>query len=381
MENEKVTSLLSDARDNAPDELQHYFLSFEDYWERKLWHELTDILITYYHEEGSKAQRLELYDGFVKKFADKINQLKLVRIGLQAATQCKDDKARLTFLTTLAKRVDKPSSQDAHILALSRAASVRLSLGDKTGARSDLDTCEKKLESFDSVEEVVHATFYRVSADYYQQAHDFTLYYRTMLLYLACVDLENLSQKERQRIAYDLSIAALVSETIYNFGELLLHPIVGSLEKTEHAWLHTLLFAFNRGDLHAYQILQTHLKANTLLQQHASFLYQKISLAALTQLVFSRSPQDRAMTFETISAETKVSPDEIEHLIMKALSLGLLRGNIDQVDQVARISWVQPKVLEREGIEGMRSRLQEWDGGVERLGHWVEGVGKEVWAA
>jgi 26S proteasome regulatory subunit N9 len=42
---------------------------------------------------------------------------------------------------------------------------------------------------------------------------------------------------------------------------------------------------------------------------------------------------------------------------------------------------VQPKVLDRTGIEGMRGRLREWDGGVERLGVWVEGVGRDVWAA
>lgn len=237
------------------------------------------------------------------------------------------------------------------------------------------------LDTFDSVETEVHANFYWVSAIYYQSQLEFAKYYRTALLYLACVELLDLPEQERQRIAYDLSIAALVSENIYNFGELLLHPILDSLTNTQNAWLRELLFAFNRGDLQAYTILQQHLDANTLLKEHQQFLYQKISLSALTQLVFSRPPQDRSMTFTTISQETKVQHDEIEHLIMKALSLGLLRGSIDQVAEVARITWVQPKVLDRNGIEGMRSRLREWDGGVERLGNWIEGVGHDVWAS
>lgn len=291
-----------------------------------------------------------------------------------------DDKDRLTFLTTLASRVDKPTSQDAHVYALTSVASVRLRLQQTPEARADLDACERILDTFDSVETVVHAAFYRVRATYYQAQSEFAAYYRTTLLYLACVELEELNEEERQRIAYDLSIAALVSDSIYNFGELLLHPILDSLASTPHAWLRDLLFAFNRGDLGAYNILQSHLEANTLLKSHQQFLYQKISLSALTQLVFSRPPQDRSMTFATISAETKVQSDEIEHLIMKALSLGLVRGSIDQVAEVARISWVQPKVLDREGIEGMRVRLREWSGGVERLGNWVEGVGREVWA-
>ena len=129
------------------------------------------------------------------------------------------------------------------------------------------------------------------------------------------------------------------------------------------------------------EILQNHISANRLFQEHQAFLYQKISLSALTQLVFSRAPQDRSMTFATISEETKVQLDEIEHLIMKALSLGLLRGQIDQVAEIARINWVQPKVLDMKQIESMRSRLREWDASVNQLGNWIEGVGKDVWAA
>jgi 26S proteasome regulatory subunit N9 len=302
-------------------------------------------------------------------------------VGARAHIYVTVDKERLTFLTTLAKRVDKQESQDAYVYALTSVASNRLRLGDIDGTRKDLDKCESILDTFDSVETVVHASFYRTRAVYYQSQLEFAPYYRTTLLYLACVELDDLTAEERQRIAYDLSIAALISDTIYNFGELLLHPILDSLNKTSHSWLRDLLFAFNRGNLQAYDILQAHLKANPLFEKHQQFLHQKICLSALTQLVFSRPPHDRSMTFATISQETKVSHDNIEHLIMKALSLGLLRGSIDQVAEVANITWVQPKVLDRTGIEGMRSRLKEWDSGVERLGNWIEGVGQDVWAS
>lgn len=264
--------------------------------------------------------------------------------------------------------------------AKTAVASVELRLGDFDASRKDLDACETVLDTFDSVENVVHAAFYRTNADYYQAKHDFAPYYRTTLLYLACIDLESLNQPERQQLAYDLSVAALVSDSIYNFGELLLHPILDSLKDTQNSWLRDLLLAFNRGDLGAYDILASNMSKNALLKEHQMFLYQKISLSALTETVFRRPPQDRAMTFATISQETKVRPNEIEHLIMKALSLGLLKGTIDQVAEVARITWVQPKVLDRGQISGMRDRLKEWDQGVNRLGHWIEGAGQDVWA-
>lgn len=381
MDTDTIPNLLGDQRDQAPDELQHFFIQFEDYWERKLWHELTDSLIEYFDHEESAPQRIPLYEQFIKTFANKINQLKLVKLGLDAATQYRDEKERLNFVAALAKSVNKPASQDAFVHATVAVASIHLRLGDYEAARKKLDECEKILDSFDSVETVVHAAFYRAQAEYYKLKHDFTEYYRTALLFLACIDLEDLELRERQARAYDLSVAALVSDQIYNFGELLLHPILDSLKNTPHAWLRDLLFAFNRGDLIAYDVLAGNISKIPLLKEHQTFLYQKISLAALTETVFRRPPHDRAMTFATISEETKVQHNEIEHLIMKALSLGLLRGTIDQVAEIARINWVQPKVLDMKQIESMRGRLKEWDSSVNQLGNWIEGVGKDVWAA
>ena len=45
-------------------------------------------------------------------------------------------------------------------------------------------------------------------------------YYKNSLLYLACVNLAELSTEELVARAHDLSLAALLADTIYNFGEL-----------------------------------------------------------------------------------------------------------------------------------------------------------------
>ncbi len=285
-------------------------------------------------------------------------------------------------MEAVAKKVDHEDSQDALVFATVAVARVKLDLEEFDGARKDLDKAERVLDTFDSVETIVHAAFYGANAEYYQAKNEFGSYYRNALLYLACIDLASLSPAERRRRAYDLSLAALVSTSIYNFGELLLHPILDALaQEKEDAWLRELLFAFNRGDLAAYDVLSGHISSNPLLAEHKTQLREKIYLAALTEAVFRRPPHDRAMTFATIAAETKVLPNEIEHLIMKALSLGLLRGTIDQVDEVAHINWVQPKVLDMKQIDNMRQRLKDWDSSVNQLGNWIENVGQDVWAA
>ncbi|KAI9897104.1 hypothetical protein N3K66_008126 [Trichothecium roseum] len=382
MNADAISEFLAEQRDEAPEELQSLVLDFENFWERKLWHQLTEALVKFFSHPKSAPQRLDFYKNFIAKFADKINQLKLVELALKAATQCDDDQERLSFLQTVAKKVNTEDSQDAFVYASVAVARVKLGLGDTDGARKDLDDAEKLLDSFDSVETVVHAAFYDANANYYQRKMDFANYYRTALLYLACIDLSTLSPTERRKRAYYLSVAALVSNSIYNFGELLLHPILDALAQSEEdAWLRELLFAFNRGDLTAYDALSDHIDDNALLDEHSTHLRQKIYLSALTEAVFRRPPHDRAMSFSTIAQETKVRPEEIEHLIMKALSLGLLRGTIDQVDEIAHITWVQPKVLDMKQVGNLRQRLLDWDSSVNKLGNWIETAGKDVWAA
>lgn len=84
-----IPDFLAEQRDVAPAELQHLFINFEDYWERKLWHQLTDALVEFFNHKDSSSQRLPFYKTFVLTFADKINQLKLVILALGAATQCR----------------------------------------------------------------------------------------------------------------------------------------------------------------------------------------------------------------------------------------------------------------------------------------------------
>ena len=92
MEPEKVQDFLSEQREAAPEELQQSFLNIEDYWDRKLWHQLTDVLIEYFNNIASAPQRLPLFRNFILGFAEKINQLKFIDLGLLAATQCEGEK-------------------------------------------------------------------------------------------------------------------------------------------------------------------------------------------------------------------------------------------------------------------------------------------------
>ena len=44
---------------------------------------------------------------------------------------------------------------------------MKLDVGDLDGAREDLDKAERTLDTFDSIDNLVHAAFYDTNAGYY----------------------------------------------------------------------------------------------------------------------------------------------------------------------------------------------------------------------
>lgn len=85
-----------------------------------------------------------------------------------------DDKERLSFLTSLADKVNQVESQDAYVYGLADVANVKQRLQDFDGAKKDLELCQRVLDTFDSVETVVHASFYKVNADYFYVSDHYT---------------------------------------------------------------------------------------------------------------------------------------------------------------------------------------------------------------
>ena len=70
-------------------------------------------------------------------------------------------------MTGIAEKVNTEATQDAYVYALVETTSIKLLLGDGEAVRKDLDAANKILDNFDSVDNIIHAAFYRVNADYF----------------------------------------------------------------------------------------------------------------------------------------------------------------------------------------------------------------------
>ncbi len=336
-----------------------------DLYTRKLWHQITLLLQAVSQMDGVGPLLQPLYETFVVDFKHRLNKLALARLQVAVAKQMSELAQQTFFCTTCAEEVAKDDKQ-AHSYLLCELARMQLEGSEVAAAKERLDQAAEYLEGAAGVEAMVQASYYRAWASYYKIKGPAAEFYQKALLLLAYAPLEQMTQDEKLTISFDLGIAALVGEGLYNFGELLEHPVVATLEQTQFAWLADLLRAFNAGDIAQYEALvmahRASLEEQPALLANTTFLKEKITLMSLTQMLFARiGPSgDRTVPFDVIAEGARLQVSEVELLVMRALSLGLIKGTLDQVDQTLRVHWVQPRVLQKEQIGLMSERLKTW---------------------
>ncbi|WFD29532.1 26S proteasome regulatory subunit [Malassezia sp. CBS 17886] len=366
---------------SVPAELRPFYEQFRELHQKKLWYQLALRVDEFLRHPASQQRplQIDLYENFIRSFARNVNHLKLAGTGVVVSRQFEDAAQASAFLQRLVAEQETPETQDAFVLLTMEAAHFQLLLGDLAATKAAMDKCARLLDSFDAVEPAVHASYYRVCGNYYKSKAEYADFYRNFLLYLACINIgTDMSAEEQVQCAHDLGISALLGDTIYNFGELLLHPVLASLQGTTHAWISELLFAFNAGDIGRFEALLPRLAQEPILEANVSFLRQKICLMALIENIFRRATDQRTLPFATIAAETHIPVDEVEHLVMKALCLQLVRGSIDEAEQLVRITWVQPRVLDAEQTNALLARLSGWCDRVERVSEFVKDQAPEL---
>ncbi|ORZ39206.1 hypothetical protein BCR44DRAFT_1387182 [Catenaria anguillulae PL171] len=369
---------------------------FDELYDRKLWHQLSVEMDKFIALPQAQEYLTNFYFQFVRDFEAKLNKLSLVAgVGQAVAKHLPDNTSRITYLLALADRV-KPAppksgeehlhvldmeATSAHLLATTQAAYYQLLDGQYETVLAHISASEKRLDALDGVDTRVSSAFYRVAADYYKAKSAFAKFYKTSLLFLACVgDIEEIPADEAAERAYELGLAALLSDEIYNFGELLMHPILDKLNGTPNEWLKGLLFTFNKGDIVAFEKGSKSLR-EPLLQQNLAMLQMKICLMALIDFVFTRTSSDRVIPFSAIAQHTRLPLGEVEHLLMKALALNLIKGTMDQVDGTVTVTWVTPRVLDKSQVQGMVDMLDGWKSKVNALGERFKSEGAELFTS
>ncbi|KAL0020349.1 hypothetical protein WJX79_001253 [Trebouxia sp. C0005] len=319
-----------------------------EYYKQKLWHQLTVLIEELLPQQEFQSFLISFYDNFITAFAHRINLLKLAQIAEVTAKQYKQPEQAIQFLQGAIKQITESGQRHTEqpmLFLRMHIAEYKLQMGATDECKTLIEEGKETLDTMENVDPAVSAVVHYVRSLYYKYKKSFADFYKSSLLYLAFISSEQLPQEQKLALAVDISLAALLGENIYNFGELLLHPIIEVLDTSkDYRWLKEMLECFHAENVHQ--------------------LRQKITILCLMELIFSLPAQERTISLETIGQRTKLEVDGVEFLLMKTLSLHLIEGIVDQVDGNVKVSWVQPRVLTNPQISALKDRLDGWIGKV-----------------
>lgn len=219
---------------------------------------------------------------------------------------------------------------------------------------------EMILDNTNQESSIVHSSHYLCGMKYRKAVGPPEAFYEQAISYLNYTPLEQVQQPVQ--LAVDLSLAALTGEGVFHLGELVTTPILSVLQDTDKAWLMHLLQSMAKGDVEEFERLSglyaTQIQAEPALMARKETVQEKMMLLALVTLIFERPSSERCLTFADIAKRTK-SP-HVEHMVMRALSLSLIQGSLDEIDQTVQVTWVMPRVLTKEQMADLASHFGTW---------------------
>lgn len=373
-------------------DLSSSYRKISSFYASKLWHQLTISVLEFVSNPSATLRTtveggnsfLALFDQVILSVDKKLNSLSLARIASAVASSLLivpavpgsatggDGVAALAVIENLLEKKTQLGA-GATLYTESKLALLQLTLSQKQQTeekqlkeikemiQSRSKILENELEGADTL---VHSAFYETSMAYYKIAGPPEAFYQQAMLYLNYTPLDQMSNQDKFTLATGISLAALTGEGVFNFGEVVQHPIHSCLNDTENQWLLDLMNVFSLGNVTEFRRITTEfdvqIRAQPALVSRAELVQEKITLLALVNMIFERPSAERTLEFHDISSRISVSEDQVEWVIMRALSLGLIRGSMDQVSGTVNVTWVMPRVLNSAQLKDLADRFGEW---------------------
>jgi 26S proteasome regulatory subunit N9 len=376
--------------------------------QNKLWHQLTLSLLEVCDATEDATILLNVYNHVVLPLAKKLDALSVARlasrVGAVVAETAADvataksllEERLLAATNTTGSNNNNNSSNNnadsaaaAQLFLQSKLALLVLQhdfeslspIERKTMQRSlqDNETClQTTTQSYPAL---VHATHYETAMVFYKRVGPPDVYCQQVLQYLnyyAPTDTTTTNNKDTA-LAVDLVVAALIGKTVYHLTQveqtLLVQETLAKQQESHHQfhWLYQLLHVIAHGKINDFATLTRQYakqleQEQPLLMQYSSVLQEKMVLLALVKHVFDQPSSERIFELETLAQVLQLpAVDQVEWVIMRAFSVHLLEGSMDQVDGTLKVTWVSPKSLTTEQLQQLGARFENWSSKVKEL--------------
>lgn len=351
------------------------------FYNAKLWYQLGEVLLQMLRDPHFRTNKrlLEAHRNLVSVCGPNLDPLLYARFSAAASEQFEDPKEALEFMRGISKELLKVDHQ-ALIIASAAQLPRLVELKEEVASEIALEELKLAVDSYPGVlDNACSAAYHHAALVLSKVQGNAGEYFRHAMLYLTYTPLESLNPNDKLDLAADVGLAALCGEKLYNLGELLQHQVVSSLMGTKHEWIVTLLRMFNNGQVAEFErvfpkLSQEHVE----LKNNEYLLQEKIRIMALIATVFNRTKEGSIYTFDELATACHVDVSKIELLVLKALSLGVIKGEVDGVENTVHIRWVQPRVLDMAMIQTMRDNISKWRSVTKDTAQLVEDNTKEL---
>ena len=330
---------------------------------QRLWHQLSDNLIKFASNEDvqKSTDLIELYNGLVIFTESSLNPMKFLHFVqlLLSNYKGKMDEG-LSFVENIENKMKFEGEEKLYVQIL--RGYCYLDLNKMYDLEDILNSIKDEFEKRSEIDPVIYIDFYRLSTYFYEKKENYDEFYHNAFQYLAYQN--QISETEKLNLCFKMCVASLIGEKMFNFAELIEKDFFKLMHGTEYEWIYNLILSFNSAKVDQFlQMMKTYqsqISGNNILKDKTDFLEMKIRIAALLDLIFQKNKNERTILYKEIMQNRLVESKQIEYIVMKALSLGLIKGHIDQVEEKVVVNWIQPKYLDNDKINVLKVRFENW---------------------
>jgi len=389
-----------------------YYEKMASYCQQKLWHQLTLVVLEFVNAPQTtlkatpslpnhKNTFVALYQEIVMVFSTKLNGLALAQIACAVAFASLQEGSTYEESKALLENCLKEEGEDKSNAGVATTLYLESKLGllelQHSSAASDTSDASKTKQSLSSIYStikkngpllnqlipdtpeaiVVNSSHYEMSMTYYKLVGPPEAYYDEAIHYLNYYQPTDENKAQSHALAVDLSLAALTGEGVYNLGQVVVNPILQVLQGTSDGWLVELLQACVNGQVTAFKTLcqqtyPTQIASQPALVNMATQMQEKMTLLALAEMAFEKPASERTLDFAEIASRLEIPLDQVEWVIMRAFSVKLMEGTMDQVDGTVHVTWVLPRTLAKDQMSDLARRFGEWAAKVSKTQEYMQ---------
>ena len=344
--------------------LKSLFDEIDSNMNQHLWYQLSENILTLSQnpELQNGSDLIEFYNGVVFFIEPTLNPMKYLQYVQNMIYNYKDKMEEALRFVENIENMHKDYKGEEKISIKIIKGFCYLELNKMYDLEEILKTTEVDFTGKFEIESSLYAQYYKLCTLFYEKKNDYDNFYSNAFQYLAYET--KISDEEKLELCYKMCSAMLIGEKLYNFEELIEKDFFKLMQGSKYDWISNLILSFNSAKVDQFLSMmeqnKKNIEENIILKGKIDFLPIKIRIAALLELIFQKNKSERVISFEEICKVCMTEEDKIEYISMKALSHGIIKGYIDQVDKKLYVNWIQPKFLGKEKIVVLKDRINTW---------------------